>query len=72
MSWRVLGVATISLGGFLLLVRGIWIWLKPLLIRVITILMLLMIVPCIINYLTHVVSAQVNWYKMHYQFNKDV
>ena len=35
-------------------------WLKPLQILVITILMLLMITPCIINCLTHCVSAQVN------------
>ena len=32
----------------------------PLLIPVITILMMLMIVPCIINCLTHFISAQVN------------
>ena len=32
----------------------------PLLVPVITILMLLMIAPCIINCLTHFVSAQVN------------
>ena len=32
----------------------------PLLVPVITILMLLMIVPCIINCLTHLVSSQVN------------
>ena len=32
----------------------------PLLIPIITIWMLLMIVPCIINCLTHFVSAQVN------------
>ena len=39
---------------------GIWSWLMPLLILVITILMLLTIAPCIINCLTHFVSAQVN------------
>ena len=32
----------------------------PLLVPVITILMLLIIAPCIINCLTHLVSAQVN------------
>ena len=60
MSWRVLGVATISLGGFFSWQAGIWSWLTPLLIPVITILMLLMIAPCIIYCLTHFVSAQVN------------
>ena len=53
-------VATISPWGILLLARVTWSWLMPLLIPVITILMLLMIVPCIINCLTHFVSAQVN------------
>ena len=38
----------------------IWIWPMPLLIPVITILMLLMIAPCIINCLNHFVSAQAN------------
>ena len=60
MTWRVLGVATISLGGFFSWQAGIWSWLMPLLIPVITILMLLMIVPCMINSLTHFTSAQVN------------
>ena len=59
MSWRVLGVATISLWG-IFLVMGIWLWLMPLLVLVITILMLLMIGPCFIDYLIHFVSAQVN------------
>ena len=40
--------------------RGIWSWLMPLLIPVITIMMLLMIAPCSINCLTHFVSSQVN------------
>ena len=39
---------------------GIWSWLMPLLIPVITILMLLMIVPCIINSIIQFVSVQVN------------
>ena len=39
---------------------GIWSWLMPLLVLVITILTLLMIVPCIINCLTCFVSDQVN------------
>ena len=60
MSCRVLRVATVSLGGILLLARGIWSWLIPLLIPVITILMVLMIAPCSINCLTRFVSAQVN------------
>ena len=60
MSQRVLGVAKISLWGILLLARVTWSWLMPLLIPVITILMLLMIAPCIINCLTCFVSAQVN------------
>ena len=60
MSCRVLRVATVSLGGILLLARGIWSWLIPLLIPVITILMLHMIAPCTINCLTRFVSAQVN------------
>ena len=53
-------VAIISFGGILLLAREIWSWLMPLLIPVITILMLLMIAPCIINCLARFVSAQVN------------
>ena len=40
--------------------RGIWSWLTPCRIPVITILMLFMIAPCITNCLTHFVSAQVN------------
>ena len=39
---------------------GIWSWLMPLLVLVITILTLLMIVPCIINCLTCFVSDQIN------------
>ena len=58
MNWGVLGVATISLWATLL-VMGIWSWLMPLLVPAIT-MMLLMIAPCIINCLTHFVSAQVN------------
>ena len=60
MSWRVLRVATISLWGILLLARGIWSWLVPLLVHVITILMLLVFAPCILNCLIHFVSVQVN------------
>ena len=59
MTWRVLG------GGHSLFfgdpspgMEGIWSWLMPLLILVITILMLLMIAPYIINRLTHFVSVQ--------------
>ena len=44
-------------GGFFSWWRGIWSWLMPLLIPVITIMMLLMIVPCIIDHLTYFVSA---------------
>ena len=57
--WRVLRVVTISLWGNPS-GKGIWSWLMPLLIPVITILMLLMIAPCIINYLTRFVPAQIN------------
>ena len=46
--------------GFFSWQAGIWSWLTPLLIPVITILMLLMIAPCIIDCLTRFVSAQVN------------
>ena len=53
-------MATIFLWGLLLLVRGNLEWLMLLLMPVITILMLLMITPYIINCLTHFVSAQVN------------
>ena len=59
MNWRVLGVATIFLWG-ILLVRGNLELAKPLLILIINILMLFMISPCIINCLTHFVSAQDN------------
>ena len=59
MSWRVLGVTTISLWE-ILLVMEIWSWLMPLLVLVIIILMLLMIAPCTINCLTSFVSVQVN------------
>ena len=60
MSWRGLGVATISLWEILLLARGNFGLANAPLIPVITILMLLMIAPYIINCLTHFVSAQVN------------
>ena len=56
LSWRVLRVATISLWGILLLVRGD----LELANAVIIVLTLLMIAPCIINCLTNFVSAQVN------------
>ena len=46
--------------GFFSWQVGIWSWLMPLLIPVITILMLLVIAPCIVNCLTRFVSAQVN------------
>ena len=52
-------MATIFLWEILLVMR-MWSWLMPLLILIITILMLLMVTPCIINGLTHFVSAQVN------------
>ena len=52
-------MATITLWG-IFLTMGIWSWLMPLLVLVITILMLLVIAPRIINCLTHFVSAQVN------------
>ena len=39
---------------------GIWSWLMPLLVCVITMLMLLVMPPGITNCLTHLVSAQVN------------
>ena len=60
MNWRVLWVATISLWGIILLVRGDLELASAPTNPVITILMLLMIAPCIINCLTHFVSAQVN------------
>ena len=46
--------------GFFSWQAGIWSWLTPLLIPVITILMLLVITPCIVSCLTRFVSAQVN------------
>ena len=52
-------MATISLWG-IFLEMGIRSWLMPLLVLAITILMLLVFAPCIINCLTHFVSAQVN------------
>ena len=52
-------VATISL-WVVFLTMGIWSWLMSLLVLVITILMLLVIAPCIINCLICFVSAQVN------------
>ena len=55
MSWRVLGVAASFFWQ-----GGIWSCLMSLLTPVITILMLLMIVPCIIDCLIHFVSVQVN------------
>ena len=70
-NWRVLRVATISLWG-IFLVMGIWSWLMPLLVSVITIFMLLMIAPCIINCLTLFFSAQVNKLQHAGQFNKDI
>ena len=57
MSCRVLGVARIPLWGLFSWRWGIWSWLMPLLIPVITILMLPMIAPCIIDCLTHFVST---------------
>ena len=45
MTWRVLGVATISLGGFFSWQAGIWSWLTPLLIPDYYYIMLLMIAP---------------------------
>ena len=44
----------------------------PLLILVITILMPLRISPCVINCLTHFVSAWSTSYNMQCQFNKDI
>ena len=61
MSCRVFGVAAISFGGILLLERGIWSWLIPLLLPVITILILHMIAPCIINCLTRSNTQTVNF-----------
>ena len=59
MSWRVPGVATISLWGTLLAMGNLELANAPI-VPVIMILILLMIAPCIINCLTHLVSAQVN------------
>ena len=59
MSWRVPGVATISLWGTLLAMGNLELANDPI-VPVIMILILLMIAPCIINCLTHLVSAQVN------------
>ena len=47
-------------GTWAILVIGDMNWLMPLLVLIVPILMLLMIAPCIINCLTHFVSAQVN------------
>ena len=60
MNWRVLGVAIISLWGILLLAMGSFKLANAPLIPVITILMLLVIVPCNTNCLTYFVSSQVN------------
>ena len=60
MNWGVLREATVSPGGSFCWQRRKWSWLMHLVIPVITILMLLIIVPCIINCLTLFFSAQVN------------
>ena len=60
MSWRGLGVATISLWEILLLARGNLVVANAPTSPCYTILMLLVIVPCVINCLTCFVSAQVN------------
>ena len=59
MSWEFLGVAAVSLWEFLLAIGNLELAKAPT-IPVITLLMLLMIAPCIINCLAHFVSAQVN------------
>ena len=41
-------------------------------IPVVTILMLFMTAPYIINFLTRFVSAQIRSYNMQFQFNKDM
>ena len=51
---------------------GILSWLMLLLMPVITILMLLLIAPCIINCLTHFVLPRSTNYNMQCQFNKDI
>ena len=59
MSWRVLGVATISLWGILLAMGNLELAnapTSPCLIR----LKLLVIAPCTINCLTHFLSAHIN------------
>ena len=60
MSWRVLGVAAISLWGILLLVRGNLELANAPTNPCYAVLMLLTIPPCVITCLTHFVSAQVN------------
>ena len=60
MSWRVLRVATISLWGILLLVRGD----LELANAVIIVLTLLMIAPCIINSLTKLSLPRSTSYKI--------
>ena len=72
MGWKVLRVATISPWGILLWQRGTWSWLMPLLTHVITVLMLLMIAPCISNCLTHFCLPRSASYNMQCQFNKDI
>ena len=68
MSWRVLRVATISLWGILFMVRGDF----ELANVIITILMLLLIAPCIINCLTCFLLPRATNYNMQCQFNKDI
>ena len=60
MNWRVLGVATFSLWGILLLMRGDLELAKAPTNPCYLILMLLIIAQCIINCITHFVSAHVN------------
>ena len=65
--WRVLRVVTISLWGNPS-GKGIWSWLMPLLIPVITILMLPMIAPCIIDepiLSQHAMPVQQGYTKLH-------
>ena len=66
MSWRVLRVATISLWGILYMVRGDF----ELANAIITILMLLLIAPCIINCLTRFLLPRSTNYNLQCQFNK--
>ena len=68
MSWRVLRVATISLWGILFMVRGDF----ELANVIITILMLILIAPCIINCLTRFLLPRATNYNMQCQFNKDI